>query len=161
METYKKAIDHAIKMEGGYVNNPNDPGGETKYGITKRTYPKLDIKNLTKEAAFDIYFKDFWSPYKFSKIKDEALAIKIFDTSVNTGPRRAFIFIQKACNNLGSKLKVDGDMGDRTVDAINSHDAKALLQEYKKMQESFYEDLVEKKPSLGVFLNGWRKRARS
>ena len=60
MELFDKAMNFVGLMEGGYVNDPIDKGGETKYGISKRSYPNLDIKNLTKEQAREIYYKDFW-----------------------------------------------------------------------------------------------------
>ena len=55
MAEFKLAIPRVITNEGGYVNDPDDPGGETKYGISKRSYPALDIKNLTVEQATAIY----------------------------------------------------------------------------------------------------------
>ena len=57
---FLKAFEKVLRHEGGYVNDPLDLGGETKYGISKRSYPHLDIKNLTLDQAKQIYFRDFW-----------------------------------------------------------------------------------------------------
>ena len=65
---FKDLIDGVLVREGGYVDHPSDPGGETKYGIAKRSHPKEDIKNLTKERAAEIYEKDYWIPSRASSL---------------------------------------------------------------------------------------------
>lgn len=84
-ENFEKAIEFVLKWEGGYVNNPHDPGGETNWGISKRSYPHLDIKGLTKEQAIAIYKKDYWEKCGCDKL-DYPLDIIVFDTAVNCGP---------------------------------------------------------------------------
>ncbi len=84
-EKFEKAFDYMIQNEGGYVSNKNDPEGETKWGISKRSYPNIDIKNLTMERAKKIYYCDFWVKGKFEEIRDERVAIKLFDLAVNVG----------------------------------------------------------------------------
>ena len=74
-----------LKNEGGYVNDPDDSGGETKYGITKARYPNLDIKNLTIAEAKELYRKDFYIPMEIEKIKELNLALHFFDMGVNAG----------------------------------------------------------------------------
>lgn len=89
METnFERAVEFVLKHEGGYVDNPNDPGGETKYGISKRAYPELDIKNLTEEKAKEIYHRDYWLKSGCEKIAS-GLDIVVFDTAVNCGVARA------------------------------------------------------------------------
>ena len=90
-ENFEKAMNFIFKWEGGYVNDGNDPGGETNYGISKRAYPNLDIKNLTKDEAKQIYYRDYWEksgcfdlPYP--------LDIVVLDTAVNLGVNRASRF---------------------------------------------------------------------
>ena len=85
---FEKALKFVLKWEGRYSNDPNDPGGETKYGISKRSYPELDISKLTLKQAKEIYYKNYWLktgcdelPYPFNII--------VFDTAVNMGRRRA------------------------------------------------------------------------
>ena len=89
---FDKAVKFVLKWEGGYSNDPNDPGGETKYGISKRSYPELDISKLTLKQAKKIYYQNYWLktgcdtlPFPFD--------IVVFDTAVNMGRRRAIEFL--------------------------------------------------------------------
>ena len=92
MNDFEKALKFVLKWEGGYSNDPRDPGGETKYGISKRSYPELDISKLTLKQAEEIYYQNYWLktgcdelPYPFN--------IVVFDTAVNMGRRRALEFL--------------------------------------------------------------------
>jgi len=89
---FEKALKFVLKWEGGYSNDPNDPGGETKYGISKRSYPHEDIKNMTLERAKEIYYQNYWL-----KAGCDGLTfpfnIVVFDTAVNMGRSRAIKFI--------------------------------------------------------------------
>ena len=87
---WTKAIDFVLKWEGGYVHDPLDPGGETNFGISKKSYPDLDIKNLTKEQAVEIYKRDYWLATKCDTLP-YPLDIIVFDTAVNMGRSRATI----------------------------------------------------------------------
>lgn len=84
MSFFDPAFEIVVGIEAGYVNDPRDPGGETKYGISKRSYPNLDIKNLTLEQAKDIYRHDFWIQTGCDSMSWER-ALCIFDTAVNAG----------------------------------------------------------------------------
>ena len=77
-----------LELEGGYVNHPDDPGGETKFGISKRAYPTLDIKNLRRSEAIDIYRRDYWTRVE-SATRDPKLRIMVFDAAVNHGVARS------------------------------------------------------------------------
>ena len=162
---YTPKFDAAIKIvllhEGGYVNHPNDPGGETKYGIAKRSYPRVDIRNLTEAGAKDIYYRDWWAPGPYESISDQPLAMKVFDTAINMGTKRAYRMLQEAANTLGANLVVDGIVGKQTIRSVNSLPAQKVLEAFRKLQEAYYMGLIAKRPSLGVFKNGWIKRARS
>jgi len=81
-------IDHVLKVEGGYVHDPNDPGGETKYGISKRSYPDLDIANLTRDEAAAIYERDYIRPVR-KVVTNERMVYHVVDAAVNHGLRRA------------------------------------------------------------------------
>lgn len=159
MSNFEKAIEVVLAHEGGYVNHPADPGGETKYGITKRSYPNVDIKNLTIAEAKQIYFDDFWKPFRFEQIINDAMATKLFDTSVNTGTKRAVRFVQQALNTMGKSLDVDGVFGPGTLAAINSVDNSVLLNVYRGVQAEYYKGLVAADPKKSVFLKGWLVRA--
>jgi len=151
MSTFEDAIDTILEHEGGYVNNPSDPGGETKYGICKRVYPSLDIKNLTKEKAIAIYRRDYWRPY-YSLINHQDTATKIFDMAVNMGHSQANKIVQRAVN-----VTADGIIGKQTIAAINKDNQ--AINKICAEQAKFYRQLSIDKPKLAVFLNGWLKRA--
>lgn len=87
--SFQSAFDMVIGAEGGYVNDPQDPGGETKFGISKRAYPTLDIASLTLEQAKDIYLRDYWGPAGCAAQMNDAMALLIFDCAVNQGVSRA------------------------------------------------------------------------
>lgn len=81
---FERAFELVIGSEGGYVNDPNDPGGETKYGVSKRAYPSVDIKNLSLDGAKDIYWRDYWAKLSLDKLP-WSIAYPAFDTAVNLG----------------------------------------------------------------------------
>lgn len=150
MASFDYAILTVLRNEGGYVNNPADPGGETRYGISKRSYPNLDIAALTLDQAEAIYKKDFW---KFSGVNDQAVATKLFDTYVN---------MQHAAIKLAQHIlsvTVDGGYGPATEQAINSWDPTVFLTAYRKAIAQHYHDIVTASPEKHVFLNGWLTRA--
>jgi len=87
-KNFEMAIKFVLKWEGGYSFDKNDPGGETKYGISKKSYPTLDIKNLTLEKAKEIYYQNYWLKADCDKLFFP-FNIIMFDTSVNCGVSRA------------------------------------------------------------------------
>lgn len=150
MAKFEDAIGHVLANEGGYVNDPTDPGGETKYGITKRTYPNLDITNLTVADAEAVYKRDFW---RFDGIVDQSVATKIFDAYVNMG-HNAIKIMQRVVGTA-----VDGVYGHDTEAKINAYGAVALLIAYRQKLASYYLDLIADHPALAKYKNGWLKRA--
>ena len=93
LTTFNNIIEVVLQHEGGYVNDPNDLGGETKYGITKRFYPDVDIKNLTKEQAKTIYHTDYWRRAKCDEVPPYLRHI-YFDMVVNFGQSGAVKVLQ-------------------------------------------------------------------
>lgn len=93
--TFDVAFDRLIGFEAGYVNNPKDPGGETKWGISKRSYPNLDIKNLTREQSYKIYYSDFWERINADKLPGSVL-YQLFDFAVNSGIETAVRYFQRS-----------------------------------------------------------------
>lgn len=95
MTSFEAAIERLLSVEGGYVNDPEDPGGETNWGISKHEYPNEDIKNLTREQAVAIYRRDFWE-----KINGDDLPLlvadQLLDFAVNAGVQTAIRAGQKA-----------------------------------------------------------------
>jgi lysozyme family protein len=92
---FQPYFDRLIGYEGGYVNDPNDPGGETKWGISKRAYPKFIIKELTREDAYNIYKRDFWDKLELDNLSD-AVTFQLFDFAVNSGIETAIRYLQRA-----------------------------------------------------------------
>jgi len=126
---FHKCMQFILSVEGGYVNNPKDPGGETNYGISKRAYPNEDIKNLKLPRVLEIYEKDYWDS-KWDKWSFP-IALCMMDTAVNMGP--------------GVAQKLYKLSGDNYVLYIQNR-----INEYKQ--------LIEKNPKLQVFWNGWMNR---
>jgi len=157
-----KAFAWILKVEGGYVNDPNDRGGETKYGISKKSYRKLDIKNLTKEQAKEIYYKDYWKkvggdylPYPLNLI--------VFDFAVNSGVKRASEYLQQMVNFIeeDGELIVDGKIGKITANIIVLRQHKLLpdlLSRYQLRRENFYANIAQRSPSQRKFFRGWINR---
>jgi len=155
------AFEDLMKLEGGYVNDKTDPGGETNWGISKRSYPDLDIKNLTKLQAKEIYQRDYWDSIWLDRVENDFIAAEMFEQSVNMGPATAIENSQRACNYLGEKLKVDGAMGPNTLHAINLQSwkgAEALLKVLNALQFQRYLKLVTDKPKMAKYARGWLKR---
>ena len=158
MARFEGAIGTVLKHEGGYVNDPADPGGETKYGISKRSYPHVNIKALTVEQAKAIYRRDFW---RYDRIGNQRVATKVFDMGVNMGSSRAHRILQQAVRNLGQKIAVDGKIGPKTLAATNRADAQRLLLELRALQAERYVNIVLGRPQSKKFLRGWLRRAVS
>jgi len=149
-------IANVIEREGGskITNDPSDPGGLTKYGISKRSNPDLDIENLTLNDAVKIYNKRYWMPSKAYHLK-ESLQEMYFDMVVNMGQRRAVKILQEAINHKGNSIKVDGLIGKNTIKTSDSLE----LDRLKAFRVKYYSTLVNKKPSLLKFYYGWFRRA--
>jgi lysozyme family protein len=156
---FLKAFDYLLKHEGGYVNDSADPGGETRYGISKRSYPNLDIKNLTLDQAKEIYFRDFWQKGRFEQIEDENIAIKLFDLGVNMGINQANKLIQRALRATGTQVAEDGIIGPITLTAINKADPTDLLSALKSESAGHYRLIASANPSQKRFIEGWLNRA--
>lgn len=155
-----KRIMKTIQREGGYVNHPDDPGGETKYGISKKSYPKLNIKLLTLQDAVNIYYRDFYTQCGCQLIGDDEIAWKLFDLGVNCGPVIAGRLLQQGYNRLSSSpLAVDGIVGPGTAKAVNNYKwKKALYCAFKNCAFERYMEIVQRKPSQRKFLDGWLNR---
>lgn len=158
MASFDQAIGVVLAHEGGYVFNPADPGGETNFGISKRAYPNLDIKNLTEDQAKEVYRRDYW---RYDGITNQDLATKIFDMAVNMGPPTAHRLLQMALNGLGQGVGVDGVFGPQTLAATNGIDPAALLRELRARAAVRYADIVVGNHAERTFLLGWMRRAVS
>jgi lysozyme family protein len=149
------SIKKTLLHEGGYVNDPNDSGGETNYGISKRQYPALDIKNLTEEAAVEIYRDGYWK-HLYSQIKEQAIADKLFDMGVLFGVGTAIEVLQ-----IILQVPVDRIFGQGTLAIVNISDPITLLDQYKTGLVSHAVAVVSHNPKDKVFFAGWVKRINS
>lgn len=154
MADFTKAFELMIGHEGGYVNDPQDPGGETKFGISKRSYPKEDIKNLTIERAREIYMRDFWNPILGDQINDQNIANSIFDFAVNAGTH-----VSEELAQIVVKTPVDGTIGKQTLQAINSIDPEKFLASFKVEKITRYISICKKRPESKKYFFGWVCRA--
>ncbi|MEY4250946.1 MAG: hypothetical protein RJA87_2579 [Pseudomonadota bacterium] len=146
--TFDEAFDILIGHEGGYVNHPRDPGGETKFGISKRAYPALDPKALTLEQAKAIYRRDYWGPAGCDRAPS-ALRFDLLDMAVNSGVKVAIKTLQRAAG-----VNDDGLIGPTTLSALSQSDPKALQARFNGARLMMMTDL-ETWPSFG---KGWARR---
>lgn len=147
---FNNAFNLILINEGGYVNDPHDKGGETKYGISKTAYPNIDIKNLTLEQARAIYHRDYWLRCKCEFLPD-ALSVAVFDYAVNSGCRRAIKDLQAV---LG--VAVDGIIGNQTIGAANRIPQRKVLSEYLDKRLNYLMSLK----SWARYGNGWGNRIK-
>ncbi len=134
-EEFQKSVEDLLtNWEGGYVNDPDDPGGETMFGISRRSYPHLDIFNLTRDDAIGIYYRDFWQKYRLDdKVADPELRAKVFNMGVLMGMIVALAL------------------------AANCADVNA----YRAVCAAHFQSIVIRHPTEQKFLKGWIRRARA
>jgi lysozyme family protein len=160
-KSFLAAFARTIGVEGGYVNDPLDPGGETKYGISKRAHPEADIKNLTLEEAQAIAYADYWNPLRLDELKSELMAAELFDTGYNCGVGTAALVAQRALNFFGEDLAQDGIMGAKTIARLNfwaDKDPVALFKCLNGFQFVYYVQCVKSNPAEMKYSRGWMKR---
>ena len=153
---FSEALKVILHHEGGYVNHPKDPGGETNLGVTKRVYEDFggekEMKDLTKEDVEPIYKKNYWDRVKGDDLP-EGLDLCIFDFAVNAGPGRAAKFIQRLVGTT-----VDGGIGPNTLKCIDDYVKKSSVDEtiekYQSMRQEYYEGLS----TFETFGRGWTRR---
>jgi len=143
------AFERLIGHEGGYVNDPRDPGGETKFGISRRQYPGEVIRTLTLERAKTIYRRDYWSPAGCDAVPD-AVKFDLFDTAVNGGVVTAIKLLQRALQTAD-----DGILGPLTLQAACSMEPGRLLARFNGWRL----DKLNDNPELwATFGRGWAQR---
>lgn len=161
---FRKAVTFVLIIEGalyadgtpkddlGYVNDPTDPGGETKGGISKRAFPHLDIKNLTLEKIVSLYHVRYW---RAAHCLDWSapVALMVFDAAVQHGPVTAIELLQEI-----SGVKADGKVGPLTRAAVASLDSGYLVNRYSLRRARFYARIITKNQSQTRFIEGWHNR---
>jgi len=175
------------RNEGGYANNPADTGGETYAGIARNYWGswqgwkiidniKFDLKvnsvvtasNINKaardnpyltKAISSFYKQNFWDVNKLDLINDQQVANTVYDFGVNSGTGRSAKHLQQAVNdvcNVG--LSVDGQIGNKTINAVNVHDEETIYNQYNKLRENFYRSIA--KGNQAQFLKSWLSRLK-
>ena len=150
-DNFDRIIAIIFKREGGYVNDTDDSGGETNFGISKRAYQNEDIKNMTIERAKEIYYQDYWKPLNLHLLNSVFLAIHVFDMAVNSGRKTAVKMLQRIV-----KSDVDGTIGINTARSANN--AVGVVENYIIARKNYYKNLVIKRPKNAKFLKGWLNR---
>ena len=152
----KDNFDECLKMllhhEGGYINHPSDPGGETNLGVTKKVYQEWggtkDMKDLTVEDVAPIYKKNYWDRCKCDDL-ESGVDWVVFDWAVNSGTGRSAKAIQKICG-----ATQDGAIGPKTLALIGKQDTQYVVEEFGKIRQDFYESLK----TFDTFGKGWTRR---
>lgn len=138
----------ADRIEGGYVNDPRDPGGETNFGISKRAYPGENIRELTRAGAISIYHRDYWQACACDALPP-ALGVATFDCAVNQGTGVAVRLLQTAL-----RVKADGIVGPRTLAAAQAADVFEVLMDLLSWRLRRYAFTA----NASVYMRGWSKR---
>ncbi|GIX08143.1 MAG: hypothetical protein KatS3mg115_2546 [Candidatus Poribacteria bacterium] len=187
MAEFEPAYERLLRAEGGYVNDPTDPGGETYAGISRRSFPQWPgwplVEALKRDPDFPqvlgrdpqvqlqvriFYEREFWAPLRGPELPSQRTAEFLLQMAVNLGARRAVRIFQRSCNLLNdqerlfSDLAVDGLIGPKTLGAVSRIVAagweEPLLQLLAIFQGERYIALVERDPALRRFLRGWLSR---
>lgn len=145
--TFADVVSRTLGHEGGYVNNPADPGGETQWGISKRAYPDINIRALTREQAIAIYERDYWAPT--GKDLSPAVNFQVFDAAVNHGRGNAVRLLQRAIG-----VADDGWWGPRSVAAYKAMSESDVLLRF--LAERL--DFMTRLSTWEVFGKGWARR---
>ncbi len=158
MADFYGAVLFVLRHEGGLSRDPEDPGGVTKYGISSRAHPDVDVERLTVEEAVEIYRKHYWLEI-YDRILVQDVANKIFDFSVNMGHERSHRLVQTALNEVfRAGLKVDGVFGKATLSALNetciNRHPDLVYRALCHYGAEYYRKL-----GGGRFLRGWLLRA--
>lgn len=145
---FASAIDRVLGNEGGYVNDPNDPGGETKWGISKRSYPHLDIAGLTRAEAIAIYLRDFWQRIDGDRFPN-GVAYQLLDFAVNSGIETAVRLLQRVAG-----VAEDGHIGPITRAALAAKSDSDIIM-LLIAERLDYMTRLNNWPSAG---RGWSRR---
>ena len=145
---FDQAFTKLLGAEGGYTCNPADPGGETNWGISKRSYPDVDIKALTQEQAKSIYMHDYWQPCQIELLPEE-VQYDMFDAAVNSCNGQAVKFLQKAAGVID-----DGIIGTITLNACKNLPGFVLSAKFNGYRLQFMSAL----PAWSTFSRGWANR---
>lgn len=156
ISSWPAAIEFVLKMEGGEEgeHDPNDPGGFTKFGISSKAYPTMDIKNLTREQAVEIYRRDYWSACHCDELP-AGFDIAVFDAAVNMGVVKSRRLLQ-----IALETEVDGIIGEKTIRAAFAASPRRLTK-LLAVRLAEYARIMAENPKLLVFATNWSFRVLS
>jgi len=174
MQTVDEITAEIVKREGGYVNDPDDPGGPTKYGVTIHTLRRIrgratiaDVKALTVADAVEIYKRHYFRRPKIDQLP-ASLQATVYDMQVNAGGN-AIKILQRLMAEFGVKVTVDGALGPQSIGAVAQVYAKAgdyLVDAYGVARRNYYFRLADRRPASRKYARtrrggkgGWIKRA--
>ncbi len=189
MNAFDVAYGRTRPIEGGYSNDPDDPGGETYGGIARNRHPNwpgwqlidalkklsdfprnIDDRPAIQEAVKEFYLVNFWRPLLCDQLVDVEIACEVFDTSVNMGPHWGVLFLQKSLNLLNRNASLypdlveDGVIGEKTLSALQEYfkrDAPGMLLLWQNVfQGARYAEIMKKSPTQEKYARGWAKRVR-
>ena len=150
MQNFPACIEHVLAAEGGLVHHPKDPGGVTQFGISQRSYPNLNIRELTPDDAKALYQRDYWAPIQGEDLP-AGLDLVVLDHAVNAGPARAVRILQHLVG-----APEDGRMGPVTLAGVALADPDDLISQFSELRLEYYRDLA----SWRVFGAGWTRRVQ-
>lgn len=151
-DDFNTYVNRVLGSEGGYVNHPNDPGGETNWGITKRTALSSgyhgSMHSMTKAQAIEIYRKQFWERYQLNRL-DGAISFQVFDAAINHGWGNAVRMLQRAVGAAD-----DGIIGPVTLSKVNAGNTARVVMSFNAERLNFYTKLS----TFKTFGRGWTNR---
>ena len=151
---FQECLDFVLKSEGGWVNHPSDPGGETNLGVTKRVWeeyvghPVDNLKNLTKEDVAPLYEQKYWRPC-YGEVLPRGLDYVVFSMGVNAGPGRSIKLLQSAIGCVP-----DGVIGPKTRELISASNSANLIAKFSETRREYYRSLK----TFPIFGKGWLAR---
>lgn len=181
-KTFIQAVETVLAHEGGFVNDPVDPGGATNWGVSLRFMVAVgeidldgdgfadfdfdhdgdidadDVRAMTRDDAIRVYRDHWWNKYGYDALP-AGIGAKVFDLAVNMGARQAHKLLQRACRACGANVTDDGILGPVTRTVIADTDQWALLTALRSEAAGFYRGLVIAKPQFEKFVAGWLRRA--
>lgn len=182
MADFNIAYRHTAQNEGGYANSPNDKGGETYAGISRKYWPSWkgwrligDIKlkhgasakvinqfagsdQVIQGYLSEFYKTNFWQPNNLQLINDQQLATNVYDFGVNAGIGTAAKRLQRAVNEVCGSLVVDGKIGNASIQAINKLNAKSVYDAFNSQRKAYYDNIIANDASQAVWRKSWYSR---
>lgn len=180
MSAFSPALPILLAHEGGFVNDPDDPGGATNFGISLRTLQKVGDLDGDGELDFDIdgdgdvdvddirdmpiakvrqfYKAQFWDRYRYGRIEDQGIATRVLCLSVHAGPKQAHLTLQRALH-YHTVIAIDGLIGPLTIAGTSMVEPGRLLTELRHETAAFYRRLVKQHSKLYKYEAGWLNRA--